>query len=92
MFNVVEPSHNAKRGVTPPQAGSLGWWDAPAVTPSTTCAPHTPERTMLEQTRKAAHLYTLFVLRIWWLEGKHPDDSLPHNSAPSAIASGHAMK
>jgi hypothetical protein len=38
---------------------------------------HTPERTMLEQTRKAAHLYTLFVLNIWWLEGKHPDDSLP---------------
>jgi hypothetical protein len=37
---------------------------------------HTPEQTMLEQTRKAAHLYTLFVLRIWWLEGKHPDDSL----------------
>jgi hypothetical protein len=31
---------------------------------------------MLEQTRKAAHLYTLFVLRIWWLEGKHLDDSL----------------
>jgi hypothetical protein len=43
--------------------------------------------TMLEQTRKAAHLYTLFVLPFWWLEGKHTGDSLPHNSAPSVNAS-----
>jgi hypothetical protein len=41
---------------------------------------------MLEQTRKAAHLYTLFVLRFWWLEGKHTGDSLPYNSAPSVNA------